>query len=105
MMREITYLEAVREAMQQEMRANDDVFLLGEDIGVYGGAFGVTEGMVEEFGEERVRNTPISELGMAGVAAGAALTGMRSIFGCSFSGFIKIGMDQIGNPATKVSDM
>jgi|SRR5690625_551417 len=105
MMREITYLEAVREAMQQEMRANDDVFLLGEDIGVYGGAFGVTEGMVEEFGEERVRNTPISELGMAGVAAGAALTGMRPILEYQFSDFITIGMDQLVNQAAKVRYM
>src|SRR5690625_666545 len=105
MMREITYLEAVREAMQQEMRANDDVFLLGEDIGVYGGAFGVTEGMVEEFGEERVRNTSISELGMAGVAAGAALTGMRPILEYQFSDFITIGMDQLVNQAAKVRYM
>lgn len=104
-MREITYLEAVREAMQQEMRQNSDVFLLGEDIGTYGGAFGVTEGMVEEFGEERVRNTPISELGMAGVAVGAALTGMRPILDYQFSDFITIGMDQIVNQAAKVRYM
>lgn len=63
-MREITYLEAVREAMSQEMRKNEDVYILGEDIGVYGGAFGVTRGMIEEFGPERVRNTPISEAGI-----------------------------------------
>src|SRR5690625_8012763 len=99
MMREITYLEAVREAMQQEMRANDDVFLLGEDIGVYGGAFGVTEGMVEEFGEERVRNTPISGLGMAGVAAGAALTGMRPVLVCPCSVLIEVCIDPASNQA------
>lgn len=104
-MREITYLEAVREAMQQEMRQNSDVFLLGEDIGIYGGAFGVTEGMVEEFGAERIRNTPISELGMAGVAVGAALTGMRPILDYQFSDFITIGMDQIVNQAAKVRYM
>lgn len=104
-MREITYLEAVREAMQQEMRQNEDVFLLGEDIGVYGGAFGVTEGMVEEFGDERIRNTPISELGMAGVAIGAALTGMRPILEYQFSDFITIGMDQLVNQAAKVRYM
>ncbi|HLR75629.1 MAG TPA: alpha-ketoacid dehydrogenase subunit beta [Virgibacillus sp.] len=104
-MREITYLEAVREAMQQEMRQNSAVFLLGEDIGTYGGAFGVTEGMVEEFGAERIRNTPISELGMAGVAVGAALTGMRPILDYQFSDFITIGMDQIVNQAAKVRYM
>ncbi|HLS20204.1 MAG TPA: alpha-ketoacid dehydrogenase subunit beta, partial [Bacillota bacterium] len=95
----ITYLEAVREAMTQEMRQNEDVFLLGEDIGIYGGAFGVTEGMIDEFGPERIRNTPISELGMAGVAVGAALTGMRPILDYQFSDFITIGMDQIVNQA------
>ena len=62
-MRKLTYLESIREAMQQQMRANKKVFLLGEDIGVYGGGFGVTEGLLEEFGENRVRDTPISELG------------------------------------------
>jgi len=97
----ITYLEAVREAMTQEMRQNEDVFLLGEDIGIYGGAFGVTEGMIDEFGPERIRNTPISELGMAGVAVGAALTGMRPILDYQFSDFITIGMDQIVNQAAK----
>jgi pyruvate/2-oxoglutarate/acetoin dehydrogenase E1 component len=75
--REITYLEAVREALSQEMRRDADVFLMGEDIGVYGGAFGVTRGLLEEFGAERVRDTPISEAVIAGAAAGAALMGMR----------------------------
>lgn len=101
----ITYLEAVREAMIQEMRQNESVFLLGEDIGVYGGAFGVTEGMIDEFGPERIRNTPISELGMAGVAVGSALTGMRPIVDYQFSDFITIGMDQIVNQAAKVRYM
>ena len=72
-MREITYLEAVREAMSQEMRQNDDVFILGEDIGVYGGAFGVTRGMIEEFGPERVRNTPITEAGNCGCGSGGCV--------------------------------
>src|SRR5690625_2507344 len=101
--RVITYLEAVREAMTQEMRQNESVFLLGEDIGIYGGAFGVTEGMIAEFGPERIRNTTISELAMAGVAVGSALTGMRSILDYQFSDFITIGMDQIVNQAAKVS--
>ena len=77
--RELTYLEAVREALTQEMRRDPAVFLLGEDIGVYGGAFGVTWGMLEEFGPERVRDTPISEAAIAGAATGAALMGMRPV--------------------------
>ena len=73
-MREITYAEAVREAMSEAMREDQDIFMLGEDIGVYGGAFGVSRGMVEEFGEERVRSTPISESVIAGAAVGSAMT-------------------------------
>lgn len=104
-MREITYLEAVREAMSQEMRKNEDVFILGEDIGVYGGAFGVTRGMIEEFGQERVRNTPISEAAIAGGAVGAALTGMRPILELQFSDFITIAMDNLVNQAAKLRYM
>ncbi|SDQ16105.1 alpha-ketoacid dehydrogenase subunit beta [Virgibacillus salinus] len=104
-MREITYSEAVREAMEQEMRKNDDVFILGEDIGVYGGAFGVTRGMIEEFGPERVRNTPISESGISGAAVGSALTGMRPILELQFSDFITIAMDQMVNQAAKMRYM
>lgn len=103
--REITYLEAVREAMSQEMRQNEDVFILGEDIGVYGGAFGVTRGMIEEFGPERVRNTPISEAAISGAAVGAALTGMRPILELQFSDFITIAMDQMVNQAAKTRYM
>ena len=77
--REITYLEAIKEGLQQTMRENEDVFIIGEDIAEYGGAFGVTVGMVEEFGKERVRNTPISEAAIIGVAAGSAMTGMRPV--------------------------
>lgn len=104
-MREITYLEAVREAMSIEMRKNDDVFLMGEDIGVYGGAFGVTRGMIEEFGPERIRNTPISESAIAGAAVGSALTGMRPIMELQFSDFITIALDQIVNQAAKLRYM
>lgn len=103
--REITYLEAVREAMSQEMRQNEDVFILGEDIGVYGGAFGVTRGMIEEFGPERVRNTPISEAAISGAAIGAALTGMRPILELQFSDFITIAMDNMVNQAAKTRYM
>ena len=104
-MREITYTEAVREAMSEAMRENPDVFLLGEDIGVYGGAFGVSRGMVEEFGEERVRSTPISESAIAGASVGAAMTGMRPIFEIQFSDFVTIALDQIVNQAAKIHYM
>ncbi|KYG70948.1 alpha-ketoacid dehydrogenase subunit beta [Planococcus maritimus] len=104
-MRELTYLEAVREAMSQEMRQNEDVFILGEDIGVYGGAFGVTRGMIEEFGPERIRNTPISEAAISGTAVGAALTGMRPILELQFSDFMTIAMDNMVNQAAKIRYM
>jgi Pyruvate/2-oxoglutarate dehydrogenase complex, dehydrogenase (E1) component, eukaryotic type, beta subunit len=103
--REITYLEAVRESMSQIMRENSDVYIMGEDIGVYGGAFGVTRGMVEEFGPERVRDTPISESALAGAAVGSALTGMRPIVEIQFSDFITIASDQIVNQAAKIRYM
>lgn len=103
--RELTYLEAVREAMSQEMRTNEDVFILGEDIGIYGGAFGVTRGMIEEFGPERIRNTPISEAAISGTAIGAALTGMRPILELQFSDFITIAMDNMVNQAAKLRYM
>lgn len=104
-MRELTYIEALREAMRQMMRENDDVYLLGEDIGVYGGSFGVTKGLIDEFGSERVRDTPISELGITGVAVGSALTGMRPILDLQFSDFITLAMDQIVNQAAKIRYM
>lgn len=104
-MREITYLEAVREAMSQMMRESEDVFVLGEDIGLYGGAFGVTRGMIEEFGPERIRNTPISESAITGAAVGAALTGMRPILELQFSDFITIAADQMINQAAKIRYM
>lgn len=103
--REITYLEAVREALTQEMRRHPEVFLLGEDIGVYGGAFGVTRGMLEEFGPERVRDTPISEAAIAGAATGAALMGMRPVMELMFMDFITISMNQLVNQAAKIRFM
>lgn len=101
-MRKITYLEAIREAMQQMMRKDADVFLIGEDIAEYGGAFGVSVGMLEEFGKERIRNTPISEAAIVGVGIGSAVTGMRPIAEIMFSDFITIAMDQIVNQAAKI---
>ncbi len=102
---EITYREAVREAMVGSMRENEEVFLMGEDVGVYGGAFGVSRGMVEEFGEERVVDTPISEAGYVGLCTGAALMGMRPIAELQFSDFITHCMDQLVNQAAKIRYM
>ena len=103
--REITYLEAIREALSQEMRRDPNVFLIGEDIGVYGGAFGVTWGMLEEFGPERIRETPISEAAIAGAATGAALMGMRPVMEIMFMDFVTIAMNQLVNQAAKIRFM
>jgi pyruvate dehydrogenase E1 component beta subunit len=103
--RELTYLEAVREALILEMRQDSEVFLLGEDIGVYGGAFGVTKGMLEEFGPERIRDTPISEAAIAGTATGAALMGMRPVMEIMFMDFLTISMNQLVNQAAKIRFM
>jgi acetoin:2,6-dichlorophenolindophenol oxidoreductase subunit beta len=100
-MPEITYVQALKDAMCEEMRRDPRVFLLGEDVGLYGGAFGVTRGMIEEFGPERVRDTPISEAAITGAAVGAAMTGMRPIVEIMFSDFITIAMDQLVNQAAK----
>ena len=81
------------------------MFMLGEDIGVYGGAFGVTRGLYDRFGAERIRDTPISELGIVGAAVGAAMAGMRPIVEIQFSDFIDLAMDQIVNQAAKIHFM
>lgn len=104
-MREITYAEAIREALRQEMRRDKNVFLIGEDLGIYGGAFGVTYGLLDEFGEERVRDTPISEAAIAGAALGAAITGMRPVAEIMFMDFTTIAMEQIVNQAAKIKFM
>jgi pyruvate dehydrogenase E1 component beta subunit len=103
--RTLTYAEAVREALFQAMTADERVFLLGEDVGVYGGAFGVSGDLVHRFGEERVRDTPISELGIVGAAVGAALAGMRPVVEIQFSDFTAQAMDQIVNQAAKIHFM
>ncbi len=103
--REITYREAVREAMVEAMREDAEVFLMGEDVGVYGGAFGVSRGMVEEFGEGRVVDTPLAEAGFVGLGIGAALMGMRPIVEIQFSDFITHAMDQLVNQAAKLRYM
>jgi len=104
-MREITYLEAVREAMTQEMERDSRVFLIGEDIGVYGGAFQVSYGMLEKFGHERILDTPITELGLTGAAVGAALIGMRPIAEIMFMDFTTLASEQLVNQAAKLRFM
>jgi 2-oxoisovalerate dehydrogenase E1 component beta subunit len=96
-MSEITYLEAIREALFEEMERDPNVFCLGEDIGAYGGAFKVTEGLQSRFGESRVIDTPISEAGIIGAAAGAAHMGMRPICEMQFIDFISCGYDMLTN--------
>ncbi|SFO56660.1 pyruvate dehydrogenase E1 component beta subunit [Mesorhizobium sp. NFR06] len=104
-LRELSYAQAIQEAMAIAMDMDDRVFLMGEDIGVYGGAFQVTGDLVERYGADRVIDTPISELGGAGVAVGAAVTGMRPIFEFQFSDFATLGMEQIVNQAAKMRFM
>jgi len=104
-MRELSYAEAIREALRQEMQRDERVFIIGEDVGVYGGAFGVTLGLVEEFGEERVIDTPISELGIAGAITGAALTGMRPVGEIMFMDFTTLAAEQLVNQAAKIRFM
>jgi pyruvate/2-oxoglutarate/acetoin dehydrogenase E1 component len=94
---EITYLEAVRKALQDEMRADDRVFLIGEDVGRYGGAFKVTAGLLEEFGPRRIVDTPISESGFTGAAIGAAMMGLRPVVEFQFIDFIANAFDMIVN--------
>ncbi|WP_322989992.1 alpha-ketoacid dehydrogenase subunit beta [Hoeflea sp.] len=104
-LRELSYAEAIREAMDISLERDERVILMGEDIGVYGGAFQVTGNLVEKYGTDRVIDTPISELGGAGVAVGAALTGLRPIFEFQFSDFAALAMEQIVNQAAKIRYM
>ncbi|MHB1345865.1 MAG: alpha-ketoacid dehydrogenase subunit beta [Candidatus Humimicrobiaceae bacterium] len=104
-MREITYGESVRECLRQQMKADDKIFMIGEDIGLYGGAFGVSFGLFAEFGEDRIMDTPISEQAIAGVAIGASLLGMRPIVEIMFSDFIMLPLEQIVNQAAKLRYM
>ena len=100
-MPELSYREAVRDAMSQAMRRDEDVFIMGEDIAEMGGSMGVTQGMLDEFGPERVRNTPISEMALAGAAIGAAMQGMRPIAEIMYEDFITLASEQIVNQAAK----
>jgi pyruvate/2-oxoglutarate/acetoin dehydrogenase E1 component len=104
-MREITYLEAIREALIQALERDENVFLLGEDIGAYGGAFGVTKGLIERFGEERIIDTPISEAAIAGAAVGASIVGLKPIAEIMYMDFLPIAMDQLVTHAAKLHFM
>lgn len=104
-MKEITCAEALREAICEEMRQDASVYIIGEDIGIYGGTFGVTAGMLEEFGRERVMETPISETAFVGAAIGSAVTGMRPVVELMFSDFSAVCFDQILNQAAKMRYM
>jgi pyruvate dehydrogenase E1 component beta subunit len=103
--REITYAEAIAETLRTEMRLDPRVFVMGEDVGNFGGLFGGTKGLLQEFGPERVRDTPISEAALIGAGVGAALTGMRPMVEIQFVDFTACAMDQIVNQAAKIRFM
>ena len=104
-MREIQMREALREAMQEEMRRDDRVFLMGEEVAQYNGAYKVSQGMLDEFGDRRVIDTPIAELGFAGIGVGAAMNGLRPIIEFMTFNFSLVAIDQIVNAAAKVLSM
>ena len=103
--RTLAYVDAIREAMSQLMREDPDVFLAGEDIALYGGVFGTSRGMLDEFGDRRVIDTPISESGIVGMGLGAAATGLRPIIEVMFMDFMTVCMDEIVNQAAKMKYM
>jgi pyruvate dehydrogenase E1 component beta subunit len=105
MSRELTFSEALREALAEEMSRDPAVFIIGEDVGLFGGVFGVTAGLYGEFGEDRVRDTPISEQAIIGAGLGAALVGMRPVAEIMFSDFVTVAMDQVVNQAAKARYM
>ena len=100
-MAELSYREAVRDALSRAMREDDDVFIMGEDIAEMGGSMGVTQGMLDEFGPERVRNTPISEIAIVGAGIGAAMQGMRPVVEIMYEDFLTLSCEQIVNQAAK----
>jgi acetoin:2,6-dichlorophenolindophenol oxidoreductase subunit beta len=100
-MPEMTYREAVRDALVEAMRADDDVFIMGEDIAEMGGSMAVTQGLLDEFGPERVRNTPISEMAIVGAGIGAAMAGMRPVVEIMYEDFLTLSLEQIVNQAAK----
>src|SRR2546422_9780896 len=100
-MPELSYREAVRDALSRAMREDDGVFIMGEDIAEMGGSMGVTQGMVAEFGAERVRNTPISEMALVGAGIGAAMQGMRPVVEVMYEDFLTLACEQLVNQAAK----
>ena len=100
-MPELSYREAVRDALSRAMREDENVFIMGEDIAEMGGSMGVTQGMLDEFGPERVRNTPISEMALVGAAIGAAMQGMRPVAEVMYEDFLTLSAEQIVNQAAK----
>ena len=101
-MPELTYLQAISDGLREAMRADPDVFCLGQDIGAFGGAFKITHGFIDEFGPDRVFDTPISEAAMVGTAVGSALEGLRPVLEFQFADFVSCGFDQIVNVAGKM---
>ncbi|HYV14784.1 MAG TPA: alpha-ketoacid dehydrogenase subunit beta [Conexibacter sp.] len=97
-----TYLQAISDGLREEMRADERVFVMGEDVGAFGGAFKVTDGLLDEFGPERVRDTPIAEAGIVGTAVGAAIAGLRPVCEMQFADFVACGFDQLVNVAGKM---
>ncbi len=104
-MRELTYAEALREALRQKMMSDERVFVIGEDVGIYGGAFAVTAGLIDEFGGERIIDTPISEAAITGACVGAALTGLRPVGEIQFMDFVTLSMEQLVLQAAKIRYM
>ena len=104
-MRKLTIRAAINEALRQEMRRDPNVYVIGEDVGIFGGCFGVTAGLIDEFGPERVVDTPITESAIVGNALGAAATGLRPVAEIMFMDFVGVTMDQIYNQAAKMRYM
>lgn len=104
-MRKLTFAQALNEALRQEMKRDPNIYVAGEDVGVYGGIFGVTANLLEEFGEERVRDTPITESAIIGSAVGAAAAGLRPVVELMFVDFVGVALDQLYNQAAKMKYM
>ena len=104
-MREIQFREALREAMNEEMRKDSSIFLMGEEVAEYNGAYKVSQGMLDEFGPKRILDTPIAELGFAGIGVGAAMNGLRPIIEFMTFNFSLVAIDQIINGAAKILSM
>ncbi len=101
-MPELTYLQAISDGLREEMRSDERVFVMGEDVGTFGGAFKVTDGMLAEFGEQRVMDTPLAESAIIGAAVGAAVVGLRPVCEMQFADFVACGFDQLVNVAAKM---